>query len=147
MFERIVDGTIDIVATDHAPHTLEEKDADIWNAPSGVPGVETALPLLLEAARNDRIGYERIRDVTAANVAAIFGLERKGRIEEGNHADLVLVDPEDSVPIRGETLHSKCGWTPFEGRKGVFPELTTVRGTVAFRDGSFTDVSGRNVRS
>jgi len=147
MFERLVDGTVDIVATDHAPHTLEEKDADIWNAPSGVPGVETALPLLLEAARNGRIGYERIRDVTAANVAEIFGLERKGRIEEGNHADLVLVAPDDSVPIRGEALHSKCGWTPFEGRRGVFPELTTVRGSVVFSEGSFTGVPGRNVRS
>ena len=147
MFRRLVDGRIDIVATDHAPHTLEEKDADIWNAPSGVPGVETALPLLLEAARNGQIGYERVRDVTAANVAEIFGLERKGRIEAGAHADLVLVDPDDSVPIRGEALHSKCGWTPFEGRRGVFPELTMVRGTVAFRDGSFADASGENVRA
>ena len=147
MFRRLVDGTIDIVATDHAPHTTVEKDADVWNAPSGVPGVETALPLLLEAARNGRIGYERIRDVTAANVAEIFGLERKGRIEEGKHADLVLIDPEDSVPIRGETLHSKCGWTPFEGRRGVFPELTTVRGSVVFRDGTVADASGRNVCS
>ncbi len=147
MFRRLVDGRIDIVATDHAPHTLEEKDADIWNAPSGVPGVETALPLLLEAARNGQIGYERVRDVTAANVAEIFGLERKGRIEAGAHADLVLVDPDDSVPIHGEALHSKCGWTPFEGRRGVFPELTMVRGTVAFRDGSFADASGENVRA
>jgi dihydroorotase len=142
----LVDGEIDIVATDHAPHTRAEKDAGIWDAPSGVPGVETALPLLLEAARNGRIGYERIRDVTAANVADIFGLERKGRIETGNHADLVLVDPDASVPIRGDALHSKCEWTPFEGRPGVFPELTMVRGHVVFRDGEFADVAGDNVR-
>ena len=146
MLRLLVDGEIDVVATDHAPHTRAEKDAGIWDAPSGVPGVETALPLLLEAARNGRIGYERVRDVTAANVADIFGLERKGRIETGNHADLVLVDPEASVPIRGDTLHSKCEWTPFEGRPGVFPELTTVRGRVVFRDGEFADVAGRNVR-
>ena len=146
MLRLLVDGEIDIVATDHAPHTRAEKDAGIWDAPSGVPGVETALPLLLEEARNGRIGYERIRDVTAANVADIFGLERKGRIETGNHADLVLVDPDASVPIRGDALHSKCEWTPFEGRPGVFPELTTVRGRVVFRDGEFADVAGRNVR-
>lgn len=146
MFRRLADGEVDIVATDHAPHTLEEKDADIWDAPSGVPGVETALPLLLEAARNDRLGYERVRDVTARNVADIFGLERKGHIEAGMDADLVLVDPDDPTPIRGETLHSKCEWTPFEGRNGVFPELTAVRGTVVFRDGTFTDAPGRNVR-
>jgi dihydroorotase len=146
MLRLLADGEIDVVATDHAPHTRAEKDAGIWDAPSGVPGVETALPLLLEAARNGRIGYERVRDVTAANVADIFGLERKGRIEAGNHADLVLVDPEASVPIRGGNLHSKCEWTPFEGRSGVFPELTVVRGRVLFRDGTFADAAGRNVR-
>lgn len=146
MFERLVDGEIDIVATDHAPHTAEEKDGSIWDAPSGVPGVETALPLLLEAARNGRISRERVRDVTAANVAEIFGLENKGRIEPGNDADLVLVDPDDPTTIHGEALHSNSGWTPFEGRNGVFPELTMVRGTVVFRDGAFPAAPGRNVR-
>ncbi len=147
MFQRLVDGEVDIVATDHAPHTIEEKDAGIWDAPSGVPGVETALPLLLEEARKGGIEYERVRDVTAANVADIFGLENKGRIEVGKDADLVLVDPDDSVPIRGENLHSKCTWTPFEDRKGVFPELTMIRGSVAFHDGAFADSSGENVRA
>ncbi|MDR9381623.1 MAG: dihydroorotase [Natronomonas sp.] len=146
MFWRLVEGDIDIVATDHAPHTLEEKDASIWDTPSGVPGVETALPLLLEQARRGTISYERVRNVTATNVADIFGLESKGRIEEGFDADLVLVDPDASTDIRGTQLHSKCDWTPFEGRRGVFPELTTVRGTVVFRGGSFADHSGRNVR-
>jgi dihydroorotase len=146
MFRLLDGGKIDVVATDHAPHTREEKNAGIWDAPSGVPGVETALPLLLEAARTGRIGYERVRDVTAANVADVFGLEPKGRIEPGNHADLVLVDPDDPTPIRGEDLHSKCSWTPFEGRNGVFPEMTMVRGTVVFRDGQFVEVDGRNVR-
>ena len=147
LFERLVDGTVDVVATDHAPHTRDEKDAGIWEAPSGVPGVETALPLLLEAARTGELTYERVRDVTAANVAEIFDLPRKGRIEEGYDADLVLVDPEASVRVRGERLHSKCGWTPFEGRRGVFPELTMVRGTVVYHDGAFAEAEGRNVRA
>lgn len=147
MFRRLVDGIIDIVATDHAPHTLEEKDASIWDAPSGVPGVETALPLLLEQARQGQIGYERVRDVTSANVADVFGLESKGRIEAGFDADLALFDPDNSTEIRGEQLHSKCDWTPFEGRRGVFPELTMVRGTVVFRDGSFMNNDGQNVRA
>jgi dihydroorotase len=146
VFERLVDGTVDIVATDHAPHTREEKDASIWEAPSGVPGVETALPLLLEQARQGTLSYERVRDVTAANVADIFDLPSKGRIEEGNDADLVLVDPDDPVAIRGEKLHSKCGWTPFEGRQAVFPELTMVRGTVVYHDGEFGEGGGKNVR-
>jgi dihydroorotase len=146
MLERLVDGTIDIVATDHAPHTREEKDAGIWAAPSGVPGVETALPLLLEQARQGTLSYERVRDVTAANVADIFGLPSKGRIEVGTHADLVLFDPEDSEPVRAERLHSRCEWTPFEGRPAVFPDVTLCRGTVVYRDGEFTEASGRNVR-
>jgi dihydroorotase len=148
LFERLADGTVDVVATDHAPHTRDEKDAGIWDAPSGVPGVETALPLLLVAARDGHLSYERIRDVTAANPAEIFDLPRKGRIEEGRDADLVLVDPTESRPIRGLELHSKCGWTPFEGREGVFPEWTMLRGEVIY-DGeadAFAETRGRNVR-
>jgi dihydroorotase len=147
LFERLVDGTVDVVATDHAPHTRDEKDANVWGAPSGVPGVETALPLLLEEARKGTLGYECVRDVTAANVAEVFDLPRKGRIEEGLDADLVLVDPDASVSIRGDKLHSKCGWTPFEGRRAVFPELTMVRGTVVYHDGAFAEAEGENVRT
>jgi len=149
VYERVADGTVDVVATDHAPHTRAEKEAGIRDAPSGVPGVETMLPLLLEEARQDRLSYERVRDLVAANPAAVFGLPNKGRIEAGRDADLVLFAPDDARPIRGEELHSKCGWTPFEGRTGVFPELTLLRGEVAYdaRDGEwFGDAVGENVR-
>ncbi|WP_254831720.1 dihydroorotase [Haloglomus salinum] len=148
LFERLADGTVDVVATDHAPHTREEKDAGIWDAPSGVPGVETALPLLLAAARDGQLSYERVRDVTATNPAEIFGLPSKGRVEAGRDADLVLVDPAETRPIRGLDLHSKCGWTPFEGREGVFPEWTMLRGEVVY-DGdanAFAETQGQNVR-
>ncbi|MES3516233.1 MAG: dihydroorotase [Natronomonas sp.] len=145
LFDRLADGTVDIVATDHAPHTREEKDATIWDAPSGVPGVETALPLLLAAATEGRLSYERVRDLTARNVADIFDLPNKGRIEPGYDADLVLVDPDETEPIRGETLHSRCGWTPFEGWEGVFPEVTIVRGTVVYESGEFEAHAGENV--
>ena len=148
LWERLVDGAIDIVATDHAPHTVAEKETELWDAPSGVPGVETALPLLLERARQGEIAYERVRDVTAANVASVFDLPRKGRVAEGYDADLVLVDPAQSRVIRGDDLHSKCGWTPFEGMAGVFPSLTMVRGTVVYEDGEFpSGAVGENVRA
>jgi len=147
LFERLADGEVDVVATDHAPHTREEKDASIWDAPSGVPGVETALPLLLQAASEGRLSYERVRDVTAANPADIFDLPQKGKVEAGRDADLVLVDPGDSREIRGGDLHSKCGWTPFEGMTGVFPELTLVRGTVVWDGEDFTEHDGENVRA
>src|SRR6056297_215935 len=158
VFERVADGTVDIVATDHAPHTREEKEAGLWEAPSGVPGVETMLPLLLESARQGDLSYERVRDLVAHTPAEIFDLESKGRIEPGYDADLTLVDPDDAREIRGADTHTKCEWTPFEGRLGVFPELTMVRGQVVYErtpgDGDsrsedserFGEVQGRNVR-
>ncbi|MFB6135733.1 MAG: dihydroorotase [Halobacteriaceae archaeon] len=158
VFERVRDGTVDVVATDHAPHTREEKDASVWDAPSGVPGVETALPLLLAAAGRDELGYERVRDLTALAPARVFDLPQKGRVESGRDADLVLVDPEETTDIRGADLHSKCGWTPFEGFEGVFPTWTMVRGQVVYADddadlpadlapeGEFGPARGANVR-
>jgi dihydroorotase len=159
LWERLVDGTVDMVATDHAPHTRLEKDRSVWDAPSGVPGVETALPLLLNAAREGDIAYERVRDVTATNPADRFGLDRKGRIEADRDADLVLVDPETPRPIHGPDLHSRCGWSPFETYEGVFPEWTMLRGRFVYRrtatgqtgtgglDGAFREGVGRNVRT
>ncbi|WP_439028380.1 dihydroorotase [Haloarchaeobius sp. DT45] len=147
LFEQVADGTVDIVATDHAPHTREEKDASIWDAPSGVPGVETMVPLLLEEARQGTLSYERVRDLVAATPAEIFDLPEKGRIAEGMDADLALYDPDEAREIRGEDLHSKCGWTPFEGKKGVFPEWTMVRGEVVWDEAEgFGSAAGENVR-
>ena len=147
--ERVRDETVDLIATDHAPHTRAEKEAPILEAPSGVPGVETALPLLLNEAREGGLSYERVRDLTAANPADVFDLSRKGRIEAGADADLVLFDPEAAREIRGADLHSRCGWTPFEGRSGVFPDLTMVRGRTVYEHAGDTETfggaGGRNV--
>jgi len=148
--DRVREGAVDLIATDHAPHTRAEKEAPILDAPSGVPGVETALPLLLNEAREGRLSYERVRDLTAANPAAVFDLPRKARIQKGADADLVLFDPDETREIRGAKLHSTCGWTPFEGRTGVFLDLTMVRGRVVYArdDGEerFGRAVGENVR-
>ncbi|MBS3761042.1 dihydroorotase [Halodesulfurarchaeum sp.] len=153
VYDRVADGTVDVIATDHAPHTREEKDTDIWSAPSGVPGVETALPLLLGEVLAGQFDRERVRDLTARNPARIFGLSQKGRIEAGADADLVLVDPEATREIRGTDLHGKTDWTPFEGMTGVFPELTMVRGEIVWEspdpttaEGRFGEPVGKNVR-
>jgi dihydroorotase len=151
VYEKVADGTVDMIATDHAPHTSDEKDAGIWDAPSGVPGVETALPLLLSEARHGNLTYERVRDLTAANPAAVFDLPDKGCVAEGNDADLVLVDTTSTRPIRANELHTKCDWTPFEGWEAVFPELTLVRGEIAYErevdcSETFGDPLGQNVR-
>ena len=151
VYERVADGTVDMIATDHAPHTRAEKDVGVWDAPSGVPRVETMLPLLLQEVREGTLSLERVRDLVAANPAEVFDVPGKGAVTPGADADLVLVDLDSSRPIRGEALHSKCGWTPFEGRRGVFPELTLVRGHVAYdahgEGESFGDPVGENVRT
>ncbi|ELZ92957.1 dihydroorotase [Haloferax mucosum ATCC BAA-1512] len=147
MFERLADGRIDVVATDHAPHTVDEKDQSLLDAPSGVPGVETMVPLLLGAAVEGDLSIERVRDVVATNPADIFDLPRKGRIEAGADADLALYDLDATREIRGDDLHSKCGWTPFEGFTGVFPEWTMLRGETVWDGESFGDVAGENVRA
>jgi len=149
VYDRVVDGTVDMIATDHAPHTTEEKDASIWDAPSGVPGVETVLPLLLFEVKQGNLSFERLRDLTAANPASVFDMPDRGRVAAGNYADLVLVDPDEVRTIRADSLHTNCDWTPFEGWDGIFPEWTMVRGELVYERGadeSFNPVDGRNVR-
>jgi Dihydroorotase and related cyclic amidohydrolases len=145
LWDRLVNGDIDMIATDHAPHTNDEKEASLWDAPSGVPGVETMLPLLFERARREEISYERIRDVTARNPASRFGLTQKGRIAVGYDADVILIDPTAVQTINGNMLHSKCAWTPFDGMSGVFPELTMVRGTVVYDGETLGPAVGMNI--
>ncbi|GGM58355.1 dihydroorotase [Halarchaeum rubridurum] len=148
LFERLVDGTLDVVATDHAPHTRAEKDTDVWHAPSGVPGVETMVPLLLAATRHTELTTERVRDVTARNPAELFGVAGKGRVAPGCDADLALYDTTDVTEIDGDDLHSKCGWTPFAGFEGVFPVWTMRRGERVWDapEAAFGDRNGTNVR-
>jgi dihydroorotase len=149
LYDRVADGTVDMIATDHAPHTLTEKDTDIWSAPSGVPGVETALPLLLAEAAADRLDFERVRDLTATNPAAVFDLPDRGLVTAGNYADLVLVDSDTTESVRAENLHTNCEWTPFEGREAIFPEWTMLRGEMVYdgEEDSFGDARGENVRT
>jgi dihydroorotase len=133
------DGTIDLVATDHAPHTREEKEpgwTDGWKAHTGTPSTQFYVPLLLDAASAGRVSVERVVDLVAAAPARRFRLERKGRVEVGCDADLAIVDLDAELDIRDEIVESKIGWTPYAGRrvKGVV-ETTLVRGRVVYQDG------------
>ncbi len=125
-------GDVNILASDHAPHLPEEKRDDIWEAPAGVPGVETLLPLMLLSVKRNLIGLERLVDALSVKPAEIFGIESKGKIEVGKDADLVIVDPRNVREIRADRLHSRADWTPFEGKQAIFPEMTLVRGRVVF---------------
>jgi dihydroorotase len=131
------DGRIDIVASDHAPHTIEEKEVDFAEAPAGVPGVETMLPLLLYAVRSSELPIERVVDSTSRRTAQIFRIEAKGAISKGMDADIITIDLRKVVKIRGAKLHSKAGWTPFEGHDGIFPKNVFLRGQQVIQDWEF----------
>ena len=122
--------SVDMIASDHAPHSVSDKRFLV--PPPGVPGVETLVPLLL--ANLHRLGLEQFVRLTNANPAKRFMLKGKGPIDEGNDADLMVVDLKQKHKrvITAEKLHSRAGWTPFEGMEGIFPSLTIVRGNVVF---------------
>ncbi|OPX78616.1 MAG: dihydroorotase [Methanosaeta sp. PtaB.Bin039] len=125
-------GDIEAMASDHAPHLPEEKRQEIWEAPSGLPGVETMLPLMLDAVRANRIPLDRAVDALSTAPARILGLKGKGEIAVGKDADLVLVDTRARSEVLAYRLHSRADWTPYQGRTAIFPRLTMVRGEVVF---------------
>ena len=133
MWEALVSGKIDIIASDHAPHTIEEKEQSFDVAPSGVPGVETSIPVMLAYVKRGNITIERLINAMMERPAEIMGLN-KGRIEVGMDADLIAVDMHNVTKIRGDDLHSKCGWTPFENWEGIFPLATFLRGRLVAKD-------------
>jgi carbamoyl-phosphate synthase/aspartate carbamoyltransferase/dihydroorotase len=132
---------VDCIATDHAPHTLEEKRGP--TPPSGVPGLETALPLLLTAVHKGKLSLPEIARLMAQGPARIFGLEHKGNIAPGYDADLTLVDADAEWIIGTRPLQTKCGWSPFEGRK-VRGQVARVflRGQEVYVDGEITAAPG-----
>lgn len=140
VFQAVLDGRIDVIATDHAPHTLDEKMQAYLQAPSGGPLVQHALPAMLELYRQGKISLEKIVEKMAHNPAICFNIQDRGFIREGYFADLVLVDTKQKVEVRKENILSKCGWSPFEGT--VFHSAIThtiVSGHLAFEQGTFNE--------
>ncbi|NLN20324.1 MAG: allantoinase AllB [Firmicutes bacterium] len=142
-------GVLDIIATDHAPHLPEEKATDIWNAPSGAPGVETLLPLMLEAVHRGKCTLSDIVRWCCARPAAIFGLHGKGHLRPGAWADIVIVDPEKTWHIQNERLHNLARSSPFVNWRGRgMPVVTLLRGQIVARDGEpMGEPTGRWLRS
>src|SRR5207245_4534074 len=127
------DGTVDIMATDHAPHLREEKEpgwTDGWKAHTGTPSEQFYLSLLLTDVAAGKLSYERLAEATATTPAKLFGLyPRKGAIRVGADADVVLVHPAQRRPITDADVFSKCGWTPYAGREVQgMPVYTFLRG-------------------
>ncbi len=144
LWEALAAGALDAVGSDHAPHAPAEKERgrdDPWSAPPGTPGLETTLPLFLDAAHKNRIALTKVVAVCAEAPARIFGLHpRKGTVAVGSDADLVLVDPERETVVERDRLHTKARSSPFEGRRlrGA-PVMTIVRGHAVMEDGRIVD--------
>lgn len=135
----VLEDYIDVIATDHAPHTLAEKQQPYAQAPSGGPLVQHALPALLEMHLQGKISLEKIAEKTAHNLAICFDIEKRGFIREGYWADLVLVDLKDSWKVTKLNNFYKCGWSPFDG--DTFQASIThtfVSGNLAYQNGKFT---------
>ncbi len=115
LWQALNDNRIDVLATDHAPHTSEEKNNDYLSAPSGGPLVQHALVALLEASKAGKISIEKLVEKSAHNPAILFEIEKRGFLREGYFADLVLVDPNKSWTVEKDNILYQCGWSPFEG--------------------------------
>ncbi|MBD1813212.1 dihydroorotase [Microcoleus vaginatus DQ-U2] len=148
LWQALLDGVIDFIATDHAPHTLAEKAQEYPNTPSGMPGVETSLPLMLTQAVEGRCTVAQVANWMSAAVAKAYKIPNKGVISPGFDADLVLVDLDNYRPVVREEMVTKCGWSPFEGWSLTgWPVVTVVGGKVVFENGKLdTNVRGEALR-
>jgi dihydroorotase len=126
---------IDVIASDHAPHTRGEKDVPFSSAPSGIPGVETMMPLLVAEPMDGKISVQGLIRKTSETPAALLGIPPAG-FSPGNRADFALYPP-DVRPVDPDLLHSRCGWSPFEGRPAVFPSVVIMGGDVVFDHGEY----------
>ena len=141
---------IDVIASDHAPHTRTEKSGDFSRAPSGIPGVETMMPLLLARVIEGKLSLESVIEKTSYKPAEVLGIPRAG-FNVGDRADFAIY-PKIPCPITTEMLHSKCDWTPFEGHMALFPASVIMGGKIAYHDGEFFMAepcwfSGKGVRT
>jgi dihydroorotase len=127
---------IDVIASDHAPHTIDEKRAAFVDAPSGMPGVETMMPLLAVKVLKREISVASLIEKTSSTPANLLRIPKAG-FDIGNRADFALY-PKAPVKITGDALHSKCGWTPFEGHSAVFPGRVILGGVQVYFEGEFT---------
>lgn len=142
LWQGVLNGTVDLIGSDHAPHTREEKDQGYPMSPSGMPGVQTIVPLMLDYALSGKISLEDLTKFLCENPAQMYGMS-KGYIEVGRDADFTLVDPKASFEIKDEDQASRVGWTPFNGQKvkGLICS-TIVNGVVVAENGKLTGERG-----
>ena len=140
LWKALLDDRIDVIATDHAPHTLEEKSQQYLQAPSGGPLVQHSLLVLLDFAKKGKLSVEKVVEKMCHNPAVVFQIESRGYIKEGYFADLVIVDPNQETKVAKDNLVYKCGWSPLEGETlQAAIEKTIVNGHVVFDKGNFNE--------
>ena len=132
----IKNNIVDVLGSDHAPHLKENKDKEYPNTPSGMPGVQTIFPVMLDHVNNGKLSLQQLINLMCENPCKIFGIQNKGYIKEGFDADLTIADMNKEVTIKNEMIASKCGWTPFNNYKVKgFPVGTIVNGILVMSDG------------
>jgi dihydroorotase len=140
LLQALLDDHFDVVATDHAPHTWDEKQQSYWQAPSGLPLVQHSLNVMLEFYKQGKISLEKIVQKMAHSVADCFQIERRGYIREGYWADLTLVDLNQNTLVIKQNLYSKCAWSPFEGTEFQSKIThTIVSGNIVFANDKFDE--------
>ncbi len=140
LWQTFLDGG-SVVASDHAPHTMDEKEQEFQLAPAGMPGVEERLPVLMALAKRGAVPIERVVDACCEKPGRLLGLD-KGRLTEGCDADLAAFDPRELKEINEGCVNSKCGWTPYLGQEAIFPSHVVARGKLVVEKGSFVGEKG-----
>jgi len=139
LWQALADGIVDVIGSDHAPHTRAEKEKPYPTSPSGMPGVQTLVPVMLDHVAAGRLTLERFVDLTSAGPQRVFNLAGKGRLALGYDADLTIVDLAARRVIENSWIASKCGWTPFDGMQVTgWPMATVVRGQMVMREGQLS---------
>jgi dihydroorotase len=135
LWRALTAGIVDVIGSDHAPHTRAEKERAYPASPSGMPGVQTLVPVMLDHVAAGRLSLERFVDLTSAGPQRVFNIAGKGRLALGYDADLTIVDLGAKRRIENSWIASKCGWTPFDGMTVTgWPRATVIRGHIVMRD-------------
>jgi dihydroorotase len=138
----LAEGVVDVLGSDHAPHTAEEKAKSYPQTPSGMTGVQTLVPVMLDHVNAGRLSLLRLVDLTSAGPARLFGIARKGRIAVGYDADLTVVDLKRQTTITNAWIASRAGWTPYDGMRVMgWPVGTFLRGSRVMWEGELATPS------
>jgi len=144
LWNAIGNGVADIIGSDHAPHSREEKDQVYPNSPSGMPGVQTLVPIMLNHVNNKKLSLNRFVQLTSANPSKLFKIKNKGFIDIGNDADFTVIDMQKERVIENSWIASKCGWTPYDGMKVKgWPVITVIRGNIVMKEDELFDPIGQ----